>query len=363
MKTVLRSTLTATALLLLAGCYTELATIEPGEHHERDYPYATDTVSENGNVTINNHYYLDDDYRRSRLRVSLNYYYPSYTSSIGAYYGSYFDDNYWGMYHRPSWYYDPFSPWYCPPVYYPSPYYDPWYPYYPPISYYPAYYPGYYSGTTNTPIQPGRPRSDGPTRDPNSSDRPRPTSPNIPVAGPVTERPTVTEGRPVETTRPARQPETPWWEKLPNERPVRDPNGEARPTEGRPVTRPSGEERPVGSPRPTNGGNGAEDRPVTTTRPIPAPEGRPAERPVGTTASPRPSVGEDRPVEQPKRPAPSYTPPPPSHRPSGNDEARPAERPRESRQPSYTPAPHSAPPQSTPPRSSGGTGNGGRRRD
>lgn len=349
MKSVLRYFIIGIVLLTFAGCYTELATIEPAH---REYADDSDTLNEQGTTVINNHYYLDDDYRQSRLRVSFQYYYPSYSSWIGAYYNSYFNDYYWGMYHRPTWYYDPFYTYY-PGCIYPSPFYDPWYPYYyPPVVYYPVYYPTPIA--SNLPLQPGRPRPDGPTRDPlPAGDRPRPMSPTTTIV-PTTERPTISgEAIPTERPRPAIDPKKGWWEDLPVERPVRDPNNDARPIE---TTKPERPPRGSDVNRPTGG----------TEHPNPGGEDRPIDRPKNNPPVYTPPPRDDRPIDRPKTPkteVPAYTPP--AKRPSGNDEARPIDRPRETSRPSFNPPPQSAPPQSAPPRSGGGSSSGGngRKRD
>jgi len=354
MKSVLRLFVSAIVVFSLAGCYTELATVE---RQESDIAYDSDTSYDEGNTTINNHYYLDDDYRQSRLRVSFNYYYPTYSSWISSYYHSYFNDYYWGMSYRPSWYYDPFYTYYPPYgwCYYPSPYYHPWYPYYPPI----AYYPGYYSMPVyaNNPATPNRPRTDGPTRDPQPEDRLRP----IPGTTPTTEppitstdvRPTTGEARPIETS--GRKPEQPWWERLNTERPTKLAD-EARPIDNDKGNKPPRENVP--------GYN-----PPTLDRPNSDGEARPTEHPKNSQPTYTPPKNkrpgsEDRPVERPKRGEPKYSPPVKQSVPK--DEARPVERPRETRQPSYNPPPQSTPPQSAPPRSSGGSsssGGSGRKRD
>lgn len=352
MKYVLKTIIAVSVLLPFAGCYTELATVE---RNDAEYVYDSDTTSEDGKTVINNHYYLDDSYRQSRLRVSFNYYYPSHTSWIGSYYNSYFNDYYWGMSYRPSWYYDPFYS-YGYPYYgcgYPSPYYDPWYPYYRPVAYYPVYAPPIYViGSGN----PGRTRSGGASRDPQNDLRSRPipgpsTDPVSTAAAPE-ERPRGTDEA-VSTQRPGRTPERPWWERVNTENGTRN-SGEARPVE---VTKgeraPRDEASPTAPPVYTRPENGREDRLIERNKP-----GKP--RYESGTKERQP---EARPVERPRRGEVRSSSPAASS--GGNSEARPIERPRESSRPSYTPAPQSAPPQSTPPRSSGGSsgGGGGRRRD
>ncbi|NUN69324.1 MAG: hypothetical protein HUU02_06390 [Bacteroidetes bacterium] len=330
--------------VMLAGCYTELATLEPSD---RTVYYESDTVTEGTATTINNHYYLDDEYRRSRLRVSFNYYYPSYSSWIGSYYYSYFNDPYWGMYHRPYWYHDPFAYGWCG-----WPYYDPWYPY--PVVYYPVYYPYpvYYGGpvTVASGTAPSRPRTDGPTRDPGRDERDRPLATPVPTpvvttnGGPVNEPP-------AERPRPARPPEKAWWEKEGDERPAETPvNRPSRPTN---TTRPSNVNEPR---RPAANDPGTGE---AAPRPMP----RPAANDPKTNDTPSRPVGRPAAPAQVDRPndAPVYTPP--AKKPTQRNDGETA-RPRESSRPSYTPpAQPSTPPQSAPPRNSGGSNGNGRSRD
>lgn len=334
--------------LFTAGCYTELVTLEPSERAEY---YTSDTVSEEGSTTINNHYYLDDEYRRSRLRVSFNYYYPSYSSWIGGYYNSYFNDPYWGMYHRPYWYHDPFMT-----ICYGSPYYDPWYPYYYPTVYYPVYYPYpvYYNGTVTvaTGNVPSRPRTDGPTRDPGADVRGRPLPTPVATPGTPADQGTVTE-LPAHGPRPVREPEKAWWEKDGTERPSITPV--TRPTRPTNIARPSivnEPRRPAANdprvddaaPRPIR--HPAADDPKTGDTPA---------RPVGRPTT-MPPAQVDRPSE-----TPAYTPP--AKKPTQRNDGETA-RPRESSRPSYTPPSQpSTPPQSAPPRNSGGSAGNGRSRD
>jgi hypothetical protein len=342
MKHVLNTFIVMIVVLPFIGCYTELATVE---RNDREYAYDSDTTAEDGSTIINNNYYLDDSYRQSRMRVSFNYYYPTYSSWIGSYYNSYFNDYYWGMYHRPSWYYDPFySPYY--PSFggclYPSPYYDPWYPFGPVVVYYPVYYPGYgnYGYGNNPPIvtaDPGRPRTSGGTRDPQDDIRSRPIPGTTPA--PVTATAVPTErtrvaDEPVISRPAGRTPETPWWEK--RDRGTRVSEG-TRPNEGPKVDR------------------GTREDERNTNAPVPNREVRPIERKKQVEP-------ESRPAEKPRREETRSTPP--QKRSVPQDNARPAERQRESSRPSYTPAPQSAPPQSAPARGGGGSSsNSGRRRD
>lgn len=312
-----------------SGCYTELATTDnDGDEY---YANSDTTYDENGNVVINNNYYLDDNYRRSRFRVSFNYYFPSYHSSwIASYYYSYYDEWYWGW-HRPWWWYH-YYPYYT--VIYPTPWwppiYDPWYPYwyYPAVVYYPPYYyPPYYG--YNPPVTTGRVRTDGSTRDqrdPGERARPIPTtpSPGTTVAAGGTE---VRERIPTEraTTINEREREKPWWEKI----------GSAQQVEQR--------KRVVDEPR------RSEERTDRAATPPPV------------RVKPR----EDRKVEEgTKNETPRYHPP---RRSTPQNDQPPAERPRDERR-SYSPPQRQAPPPSSAPRSNGGgtsgTGqnNGGRKR-
>jgi hypothetical protein len=325
MKTVM--TMFASVLLcvigmLLSGCYTEMATQEYSE--ERSYS-DSDTAYEDEQVTINNHYYLDDDYRRSRFRVSFNYYYPTYHSSwIAGYYNSYYNDYYWGMNRPWGWYHYPGYVIIYPTPWWP-PYYDPWYPY----VYYPAvaYYPGYYPSPTypNSPPQnPGRIRDNGPTRDDtNPDDRTRPVTGVGATGG--TE---VATGTPGVRIRDQRQPEavtvkerprneTPWWERQQQEK--RQTESSDR-TSDRPVVRQKEQRRTeTDQSQPKSGGT--------------RPQARPAEK--KNTDAPE-SVA------------------PPKRQGSGNSGAKPAERPREERR-SYSPPPSQQAPASSAPRTGGGS--------
>ena len=335
MKSVLRFIVSAAAIAALTGCYTELATTE---RSDREEAYDSDTTYDNGNTTINNNYYLDDNYRQSRLRVSLNYYYPTYSSWIGSYYNSYFDDPYWGMYHRSIGYYDACYPYYPPYgwCYSPYPYIDPWFSYYPPVAYYPGYHHGYYPGYHSqssygyTPNEPNRPRTDGSTRDPRNDDRSRP----IPIAIPATQVPAtgtstvVRQREPVEKV-PVRTPERGWWEK----------DRQTRVADETPVNRPATNRR-VGDRQNSKREDQSVDQPKND---------RPANK--------------DRGTQKMKREDQSSTP---SVKQSGTkNEVRRTERPRESRQPSYNPPRQSTQSQSPPPRSSGGSSSRGetRKRD
>ncbi len=352
MKSVMNVVVVLFAVVLFSGCYTELATVERNDHK---YAYDSDTSYENENTTINNHYYLDDDYRRSRLRVSFNYYYPSYSSWISTYYHSYFNDYYWGMYHRPSWYYDPFYSYNPYPWGRGYPYYYPWNPYYSPVVYYPAYYAAPVYVSTPAP-NPGRVRDNGSTRDPNPGDRSRP------IEGTPTPQPTTVatgrtgvgidnEATPVKSQDRKRDNEVPWWEKKNNDRPTRIADDEARPNErdrgnGSTYTPPR-KERPRDD-RPTYD-SPKNNRPNEEAKPVERPK---REQPkYAPPKNDRPNE-EAKPVERPKREQPTYTPPKQS---VPKDESRPVERPRESRRPSYNPPPQFAPPSSSPPRSSGGS--------
>lgn len=217
---------------LLTGCYTHLATDEL-QSSDNDYAYSDTTQDDSGNVTINNHYYLDDDYRQARFRLSFNYYYPSYSSWIGSYYHSYYDDWYWGFGWNPRPYptwgnYYGYYPYYSSWVYYPYPYYpyryDSWHPYYSP----------YWTWNSTTGYYPsaaqGRVRTEGQTRDINNGGRgersqpipsPKLGTPDAAVApaaaAPSTRTRSVDVGTAtgeVRSTRSgSRRDETPWWER------------------------------------------------------------------------------------------------------------------------------------------------------
>jgi len=349
MKSVRNSFLVFSIVILFSGCYTELATVE---QNERDYAYDSDTTYEEGSTAINNNYYLDDDYRRSRLRVSFHYYYPENTSWIGGYYNSYFNDPYWGM--RPwSWTYDPWYGYY--PSYYPTwgclPYYDPWHPYYPPIVHYPGYYPSPVYVSTQ-PKTPPRIRTEGSSRDGNSTDvRSRP----IPSPSSETQATTIRKGRgdekeaiPVSTPIRKRGNDVSWWDRRDNE----------QSKEAKPVNRPRIVRNPNAPEKQSRGNEEATpvDRPRETRRPT-------------YTPSPKPSAPNDesRPVERPRETRrPTYTPAPKPSAP--NNDARPVERPRESRRESYSPpAQQSTPSAPAPSRGGSNSGSssssGGRKRD
>ncbi|MEW5798159.1 MAG: hypothetical protein AB1728_04045 [Bacteroidota bacterium] len=324
--------------LPLSGCYTELAT---NEYADDEYYAGSDTTyDQEGNVTINNNYYLDDDYRRSRFRLSFNYYYPSYHSSwIAGYYHSFYDDPYWGWY-RPWWWYH-YYPQYT--IIYPNPWwppiYDPWYPYpyYPVAVYYPPYYyPPVYG--YNPPATPGKIRDNGSTRDPNNpGDRsrpiPPPTTPGTTVATgttPPRERVTLDRVTPNDDTK---TDEKPWWEKM-----------RARPdAEGKP-------QRTV----PTERTTPRDDRTVTPppVRNTPR-DDRTASTPPPTKIKPR---DDRRGGDETKSSKPAYNPPKKSV--PQNDGGR-VERPRDDRR-SYSPPPAQQPSSQSvpPPRSSGGNSGG-----
>lgn len=220
MKSVRNSLLVVFSVVLFSGCYTELATVE---RNDRDYAYDSDTTYEEGSTAINNHYYLDDDYRRSRLRTSFHYYYPENTSWIGGYYNSYFNDPYWGM-RQWSWRYDPWYGYY--PTYYPTwgcpPYYS-WNSYYPYGGYYPVYYP-HPIYVNNTPAIPGnKRRADGPSREGTTvADRSRPIPDPSSSGTVVATTPKMRESAPVDKVTPVTRPErtrdeSPWWERTNND--------------------------------------------------------------------------------------------------------------------------------------------------
>jgi hypothetical protein len=340
MKSVRNYLIVFSSVVIFSGCYTELATVE---RNDRGYAYDSDTTYEEGSTAINNNYYLDDDYRRSRLRVSFHYYYPENTSWIGGYYNSYFNDPYWGM--RPfSWTYDPwygyYPTWGCPP------YYDPWHPYYPPVVYYPGYYPSpvYGNNTPSIPIK-GH-RADGPSREGTTiTDRSSPI-PNPSSTTTVATTPRTRESVPIDKVTPVTRPgktrdETPWWERKNNE----------QTKESRPVDRPRIGRTPNAPEKQSRGNEEATsvDRPRETKRP-----------------SPKSSVpnNESRPVDRPRETRrPAYSPSPKPSAPS--NDARPVERPRESRRESYNPPSQQSAP--APSRGSGSSGSssssGGRKRD
>lgn len=351
MKTVMRFFPLYSLVIISAtfiGCYTEFAASESNGYSDDGYYADTDTTfDEEGTVIVNNNYYLDDDYRRSRFRLSFNYYYPSYHSSwIAGYYYSYYDDPYWGW-HRPWWWYHHYphytiiypNPWW-PPIY------DPWYPYpyYPVAVYYPPYYNPHSYGY-NPPADPGRIRGNGSTRDPRD-----PGDRNKPIPPPVTPGTTIATGTPpsrehnrVDRIDPADDTKTdnrPWWEKVK----ARPDAGEKKtdrvasdrtpPRDDRTVSQPPVKDMP------------RDDRRVSTPPPV--------------KIKPRDDRKDN---EDAKSKKPTYNP---SKKSVPHNEGRRVERPRDDRR-SYTPPPaKQSPPQSASPRSgggsSGGSNNGGGRK-
>ncbi len=212
----------AAAVISFSGCYTQM--ISDDRNYDDGYAYS-DTTNDGGNVAINNHYYLDDNYRRSRFRVSFNYYYPTFHSSwISSYFYSYYDDPYWGF---GSPYYNPWicypSPWvYNPPYWYPPHWYNP-YPYWG-YHHYPYWY--YNPGplTYSPPINNDkRYRNDGPERINPRGEAPQERAP-ITVGSPgisapqntdIGRREPIDERVPRETAQSVerRGNETPWWER------------------------------------------------------------------------------------------------------------------------------------------------------
>lgn len=305
-----------TLALVLTGCYTQLATEEMTDRESYDN---SDSSYEQENGTIADQYYLDDDYRQSRLRISFHYYYPSYrTSWIAGYYNSFYDDYYWGW-HRPLyWNYYPGytviypSPWW-PPIY------DPWYPYpyyYPSMAYYPYYYP-YGSGGYKTAAA-GRIRDTGPTRDtrdPSERIRPiqSPTTGTEVVSGgsTVRERPSVEAVTPPEGNRTRN--EVPWWEREKQER--RAVESSDRPAE-RSAVRPS-EKRRIenGQGQNTTGRKPAQTRPAERRKVAPAESTTPSGNANGSKRN-----GQSTPPREERR---SYSPPqrqssPPASAPRSN---------------------------------------------
>lgn len=315
MKTVMRFLpLYVMAIVIFSGCYTEFAAQEYDD--DQSYTASDTSYDEEGNVTINNSYYLDDDYRRSRFRLSFNYYYPTYHSSwIASYYYSYYDDPYWGW-GSPYWYYDrwPYGCTYPPVVYWP-PIYDPWYPYphYPVVIYHPPYHDGPQYGYY-PPSNPGRVRTGGSTRDIGERTR-AVSSPSAPAttvvatgAAPTRQRTTVQEVAPVnDRGRDNRA----WWEKTNSRTEVK--------TRQRVTEKTARESKSVYTPR------------------------------------------ESR-KEETQSSKPAYNPP---KRSSSREEGKQTERPRESKR-SYSPPQSQQAPAQSSPRSSGGnsgsTSNGGERR-
>lgn len=315
----------AVVLFAFSGCYTELMTRDDGDD---GLAYADDSTAA-GATTIVNNYYLNDDFRHSRLRSTFHYYYPQYTSWIGGYFNSYYNDPYWGF----GWgigYYDPYR-WGCQ-----YPYYDPWlYPYYPPVAYYPIYHPHYYPGHHypgydgglgygGGSIDPGRPRSSGPSRDVAGSDERSRPLPGPSTTPPVTvmNRPRVPDAAPVAAPTERRR-EQAWWERNNDAQPVtgRDRRGsESATPAGRQQRQGNGEAVTV-EPRKGNGSTGRTGQ-----------EGRRREESRWT-----PSPGQSAPQRE--------------------------ARPREAQRPSYAPPSSSAPSHSGGGHTGGGSSGGGRKRD
>ncbi|MHB1049128.1 MAG: hypothetical protein ACYC09_03530 [Bacteroidota bacterium] len=312
MKTVMTKVsplLLFAAILSFSGCYTELAT---KEYEEPYYATDSDTTYTEEEIIVNNHYYLDDDYRRSRFRLSFNYYSPTYHSSwIGSYYSSYYDDYYWGL-NRPWW-------WYHYPGYvilYPTPWwppiYDPWYPYpyYPPVAYYPTYYP--YPSYPNTPGgNPGRIRDNGATRDnTNPGERSRPvggvgTIPGTEVANGIRVREPLPDAVTVKE-RPAN--DIPWWERQKEERKRTETDDR---TAGRPTIRQKQPQRTdAGSNQPRKEGTRTQTRPAERkTRSVPE-SATPAQR----NKEEKKSVTPQRSRQEQR----SYSPPPSRQAPASS---------------------------------------------
>lgn len=328
MKSIISKSITPVIFfsgIFFAGCYTEFAAADRSQQDDYTTDYSSDTTAAGDQSAIDNNYYLDDNFRQSRFRLSFNYYYPSYYPSvIGSYYYSYFNDPYWGW--GPRWsYYDYGGCIYPRPVVY-----DPWWPYYP--VYYPGYYHHYWGssyGYANPPVNTGnRKRADGPSHEYTSgADRSRPiqspASPNTAVAS----APRTRESSPAREAVPAvrnrrAQDEIPWWKRQESER-ARASSGEVRQTN---PARSSGEARKDQQTRPAE-----------------------RQRRENVRMSNQPSLGTTPQQQEPK----------------------PAVRQRESsRQPSYSPPQRSSQPSYSPPPSSGNSGrssssggSNGRKRD
>ncbi|MDD8016811.1 MAG: hypothetical protein PHP42_00410 [Bacteroidota bacterium] len=319
MKSVLKKYLLGVAAfggLIFSGCYTEVSTLD-NDHQQYAYTDESDTTVTDKDVTINNNYYLDDDYRQSRFRLSFNYYYPTYQPSwIAGYYYSYYDDWNFGW-HQPfyynDWCYNPHPYWYH------SWYYDPFYNPYP---YYYYHTPGY---AYAPPSNPGRIRNNGPSRDaanPNGRTRSNPSIPS-PGTAVATTSPTPrvretardNDAQPVTTRRRA---EVPWWERVNNEQ-QRTRDNEAR-----------------------NSGNAV----------------RPGERQrVDSGPTQGTKSGDARQNNRRRESSPAYSPP---ARRNNSGDAKPAERQRGRREQSYSPPTQNRQPAySPPPSNTGGRGRGG----
>jgi hypothetical protein len=316
--------------VFLSGCYTQLVV---DERSDNDDSYVeSDTTNDGKNISINNHYYLDDNYRQSRFRMSFNYYYPSHGSWMADYYYSYFDDPYWGMnrpyyynpwcYNPPPWAYNPFPYWYDDYYYY-------GYSHHYPGGYYPVASGMYVPGNDNERIRRG-----GSTRDPNAVRERNPISVASPTGISKTEtsaprlREPVANGNPNDEAQPLSgkrvREETPWWERSKREESIRQREA-----------------------NPNRSGDGNSDA-----RPVEQDRRRRNEQPTYTPPAKTNGSGdtEARPVEQNRRrrnDQPTYTPPAKTNG-SGGSEARPRERerrqstynaPQRRTQPSYSPTP------------------------
>jgi hypothetical protein len=107
------------AMLLVGGCYTQLATVQSEDQEESSIPESVDSVAVEP----------EEDQYASSTQVYFHYYYPSGFVVAGGYCDPWFYG--WPAY----------DPYYWAP-YYPAPYVGVWVPMYP-YSFYPYYYPPY----------------------------------------------------------------------------------------------------------------------------------------------------------------------------------------------------------------------------
>jgi hypothetical protein len=361
--------LLALALLLLPGCYTQVATYGEEESDPSEEPADYSETDSIGGTTIVNNYFYDDSYRWSRYRIAFQYYHPSIYWYGSFWYDPWFDNPwYW---HYP-WWYDPYYT-----VIYPRPYWYPPYGYYGWYDYYPY---GYYQ---DAPLWTGGAEKQGPRR-PGGSTRGLPdespggrgpigsTTPPIAVpaapathlpatvdrdeqesrtpnvstgsATPATREPATIDKDPTTTNNGTRQKRdnTPWWQRLQHDG-KKAAGTESTPGTGQ--TPKTGKDQTVD--RPTNtpvGGNAPTSSPKQKER---------TRRPAAVDQSSPPRDHESTPtVSKPKSETPRSSPPPQQSAPPRNET------------PQYSPPPQqSAPPRNEPPRQSTPAGGERKRED
>lgn len=218
-------------IILMEGCYTQLATYEEDQTPRRrskpraNYYTETDTSynSDSKTTIINNYnYFEDDDFRRSRYRASFHFYNPHWNYGwYDPFYYQYSWHNDWDYWFNDPWGYNRHQGMY---VGYPYPYwYQPnYFGYYSPYNYYPYYYgSGGYSSNDDLESR-RRGGGSGNSRGDDNSFRDRPadipgtsvaTSVNAPA--PPTGTRTRDEGNKNPNDIPTgRERELPWWKKV-----------------------------------------------------------------------------------------------------------------------------------------------------